>query len=239
MQLQKRVLVCGDKTVTLYGENHSPQRRCSRKSVVDYILGCVNTQVYLEMPMNFTVDAATRPNLLCDSCNGDVLNALRTCVVMKGMKNVVYSDPRELLGTLPFTKEERDFVERQQTNWNADAVVDRFLLPLITAGQLRNDFPALLHAEQQLIDKRQVFGIFNAQSRVIWEQQTFTERMIAAISSQNIHPCVQLYRDATDLMFELVVFSMIMESHQQRHLFYGGRAHSHTLTLLLQMCGFE
>lgn len=239
MQLQKNVYVNSGKSVLLFGENHSPQMRCARVNELNYILSCVKTQVYLEMPMNFTVDAETRQRLVCDTCNHDVLNALRTCAVMKAGNNIHFCDPRELLGSLPFSAEEKQFASAQRANWDETATIQRFLVPILTANQLKSNFQMLLHSNQQVLDKKRVFDHFNAQSRAIWGHQEFSTKMMSAIVNKDIDNCVELYHDATDLIFELVVFSMIINSDSSRHIFYGGSAHTRTLGLLLAMAGFQ
>lgn len=237
--LHQAVLVWGNKSVQLFGESHKPQQVCSRKGIIEYILSCVSTQVYLEMPMNMTVDAATRAALSCQPCNSDTLNALRTCAIMQDKPNVFYCDPREVLGTLPFTPEERAFVQRQRNQWNTREVTQRFLIPILTSKQLKMDFPQYVTSQEQLADKSKVFSLFCTDAQEIWTTLNFQDSLRMAISEHDIIGCVKLFHDATDLLFELVVFSMVVTSDKDRHLFYGGYAHSRTIEALLLNYGFK
>src|SRR6476646_8227622 len=88
--------------LVLFGESHGNPKMCDNgESIVKFMDGCDKTQVYLEMPVNYKL---VDRNVACDYTSSNVLNAIRTCLLIKKMSsdNIHFCDPQQSTGHLPY-----------------------------------------------------------------------------------------------------------------------------------------
>ncbi len=224
------------RRVLLLGEEHTNAHQCADVGGTDAVAGVIacaraGVHVYLEMPTRYVAQDSVN-DLACPRSEGRarraVLNELRTCLfilkVRRGVAadNVHFVDPRELVGTLPYTDAERAFVASRP---RADEVLDRFELPLRRARDL-------------------VYPKLHPAARPHWvadvSKRADEIRAATAWARDPARATVQSYRDAIDAVMDLYAFSRMrvqMEKGARDHVVYAGSAHAKRLLELLTADG--
>lgn len=230
------------------GENHLNTGACFKagKDVVETVVEAseMGVRVYLEMPLKYELKTTrkTCPEKPASGPREDVLNDLRTClwaVRKKRPDRIHFVDPREEVGSLPFTEEEEAFIrkcKREKDEKKRDAMVfDRFVVPLQKLCK------GVSPHTKALVQTQGSAAWMKAFSKA-WE----TEICDAAATAEfvykrgDVDENVQIFRDATDASIELecagrmMLDAALLGDPDEVFLFYGGSTHSKNILKLLQ-----
>lgn len=199
------------RKVRVFGEHHENIRKCTGTShtIVQYITeqlqGANPPDIFIEMPVDFTYNSNVK--ISCSYLNPDILNSLRTCMIVGKTEHVHFTDIRPLLGHLPYQDDEDAMI---QNEYDHKVMSEAYLFPVLFAIE------------------------FSRAKKLSWDGSVYKNKLLTAMQTQNTRQCIEVYRNAMDTVYEEYLFDQITKCENTQMIVYNGGAHAVRLVEMLE-----